>query len=185
MAALDMVVSAAIGALSAMKPRFPFLQFCPIVLALYAAIAPAAAQQNPPLGAVPNASQMPAPATKRVVIKFHEGLKISLKDGVLVDTATGQIDEVQNVLHQLGIAATMRRMFGGASEAQIDAQHEEAQKNAGHPIANLNLYFVLTLPPNVNAADVANKLKALPNIESAEPGPTPQVPPTTPPAPRG
>ena len=44
---------------------------------------------------------------------------------------------------------------------------------------------VVTLPPNMNAADVANKLKALPNIESAEPGPTPQVPPAPAPTPRG
>jgi serine protease len=160
-----------------MKPRSAPLQICSIVLALWPAtmIAPALAQQNPP--------QMRLPATNRVVIKFREGLKISLKDGVLVDTATGQADEVQNVLRQLGITATVRRSFSSLSEAQADALHEAAEKNAGHPVANLNLYFVLTLPPNVNAAEVANKLKALPNIESAEPGPTPHLPPAAPGAP--
>ena len=160
-----------------MKPRFASLQIISIALALWPAtmIAPAFAQQNP--------SQMQAPATNRVVIKFREGLKIGLKDGVLIDTATGQADEVQNVLRQLGIAATLRRMFPSMSEAQADALHEAAEKNAGHPVANLNLYFVLTLPPNVNATEVANKLKALPNIESAEPGPTPRLPPAAPGAP--
>jgi hypothetical protein len=165
--------------------RLPSLQFCMIALAFFPAImiAPVLAQQNPqaPIpGAIPNVSQMPAPATNRVVIKFREGFQVSLKDGLLIDTATAQIDAVQNVLHQLGITTPPRRMFGGSTEADINAQHEEAQKNAGHPIANLNLYFVVTLPPNVNAAEVASKLKALPNIESAEPGPTPHVPPAAP-----
>jgi hypothetical protein len=169
--------------LSSLLSRTIVLGFIPVIL-----IAPALAQQSPqaPIpGAIPNTSQMPAPATNRVVIKFREGFQISLKDGLLIDTATAQVDEVQNVLRQFGITTPPRRMFGGSSEAQINAQHEEAQKNAGHPIANLNLYFVVTLPPNVNAAEVANKLKALPNIESAEPGPTPQVPPAPSPAPRG
>jgi hypothetical protein len=168
--------------------RLSSLQLRTIALAFFSAIiaAPALAQQNPQApvpGAIPNVSQMPAPAPNRVVIKFREGFQISLKDGLLIDTATTQVDKVQKVLRQLGITAPPRRMFGGMSEAQINAQHEEAQKNAGRPIANLNLYFVVTLPPNVNAADVANKLKALPNIESAEPGPTPHVPPTPAPPP--
>jgi hypothetical protein len=168
--------------------RLPSLQFCMIALAFFPAIlvTPALTQQNPQApvpGRTPNVSQMPVPATNRVVIKFREGFQISLKNGLLIDTATAEVDAVQNVLHQLGITTPLRRMFGGTSEADINAQHEEAQKNAGHPIANLNLYFVVTLPPNVNAAEVANKLKALPNIESAEPGPTPHVPPAPPPAP--
>ena len=149
-------------------------------------IASALAQQNSPSripGSDSSLTQMQAPATNRVVIKFREGSQVGLKDEQLIDRATGQVDAVQNVLRQMGIATPLRRMFGGASEAEINAQREEAERNSSHALPNLNLYFTLVLPPNVTAAEVADRLRALPNVESVEAAPTPRLPPAAPVAP--
>ena len=104
---------------------------------------------------------------------MREGSQVGIKDGQLIDTATSQVDDVQNVIRQLGISTPLRRLYDGLSEAEINAQHEEAQRNSGRELANLNLYFVLVLPPNLSAAEVANRLNALANVEFAEPGPVP------------
>ena len=169
--------------LRAIKPSFSPLRSWTIALALVLAamIAPVSGQQNLqpriPKAKLTLPQLLAMPATNRVVLKLREGSQISLKDGQLIDTATAAVDEVQNVIRQMGISTPLRRLFDSLSEAEVNAQHEEAQRNSGRELANLNLYFVLTLPPNLTAAEVANRLNALPSVEYAEPGPLPHPPP--------
>jgi serine protease len=167
------------GALRAMKRSFSPLQSRTAASALFFAvmITPVMAQTNlePRLPGIKlNFLQLLAmPPTNRVVIKFREGSRISLRNGLLVDTVTAQVNFVQNFIRQLGILTPLHRLFGGLAEEQLNAQREEAQRISGRALANLNLYFVLPIPPGILAAQIAAQLNTLPDIEFADLAPVP------------
>jgi hypothetical protein len=120
------------------------------------------------------------PASNRIVIKFSEGTTISLRNGVLINTVTAEVNFVQNFIRRLGISSSFQRLFAGLSEEALKAQREEAQRISGRVLADLNLYFILPVPPNFIAAQLAAQLNALPMIEFADLAPPPYPLPAAP-----
>ncbi|MBD3233852.1 MAG: T9SS type A sorting domain-containing protein, partial [candidate division Zixibacteria bacterium] len=76
------------------------------------------------------------------------------------------------------IGATWFRATG-ASEEKIDEMRSKAQSNLNRQIADMNNYFVLTLPGGSDIEDWINRLNTLMDVEIAEPIPLP-APTTTP-----
>ena len=119
------------------------------------------------------------PPVNRIVIKFREGSQVRLRDGRLFSATTADVAaNVENVIRQTGVAAPELKRLHTLPEATLDAQREEAQRRSGRELADLNLYYVLELPITANAAEIADRLNALPNVEFAEPEPVPAPPPS-------
>ena len=165
-----------------MKQSFSPLQ-SPTVAALFLAvmITPVMAQTNlePRLpGTKLNLLQLLAkPGTNRVVIKFREDSQISLRNGQLIGAVTAQVAAVQNLIRQTGLFASLHRLFGGLTEAQLNAQREQAKRISGRVLADLNLYFVLPAPTKTVAAQLAARLNELPIVEFADLAPVRYPPP--------
>ena len=124
------------------------------------------------------------PATNQVVVKFREGSLIRLRGGQLAGPAGG-VASIQTALGELNIPGSAIRRMHTVPEAELDAAHEEGQRNSGRQLADLNLYYIIDLPPGTPAAVLANRLNALDIVEHAEPALRPPPPPIdiTPPTP--
>ncbi|HEX2446869.1 MAG TPA: S8 family serine peptidase [Methyloceanibacter sp.] len=117
------------------------------------------------------------PATSQVVVKFREGEKVRLTDQKLTGMRTGQANLLNNVLRQAGITeAAMQPLFEAPPEA-LERERDDSQRRTGRQLADLSQYFVIKLPPNVSAAEVASNLNALPFVEFARPALRPAPPP--------
>ncbi len=119
------------------------------------------------------------PPVNRIVIKFREGSQVRLRDGRLFSATVADVAaSVENVIRQTGVATPELKRLHTLPEATLDAQREAAQRRSGRELADLNLYYVVELPITANAAEVADRLNALPNVEFAEPEPVPAPPPS-------
>ena len=117
------------------------------------------------------------PASQKVVVKFNEGRTVRLKAGRLNGLPAGDIAAIAKLLNSKGIATTSIKRMHARSEAELDAERGAAERDSGRKLADLNLYYVISLPPGVEAADVADRLNQLQSVEFAEPGAIPAPPP--------
>ncbi len=117
------------------------------------------------------------PASQKVVVKFNEGRAVRLKAGRLNGLPEGDIAAIAKLLNSKGIAAAGIKRMHARSEVELDAERNAAERESGRKLADLNLYYVISLPPGVDAADVANSLNQLKSVEFAEPGAVPAPPP--------
>ena len=70
---------------------------------------------------------------------------------------------------------TIERLFTRPEE-ELDAEREAAQLRSGRALADLNLYYRITLPAGVDAARFCDELNMLPFVELASPAPKPAPP---------
>jgi hypothetical protein len=89
------------------------------------------------------------------------------------------------VLRSAGVSVDRVRRQHARPEAELDRERIRAERESGRDLADLNLCYVIDLPPGVDATALADRLNALPIVEFAEPGPRPapppvDIPPTTP-----
>jgi hypothetical protein len=165
-------------------PCFRGLAFAALLLTSWTAAAQAQQSLRPRVvPEKPTLDQMQAVRSlNRVIVKFREGSGVRLLGGQL----TGGDNPAQflQALGEYGIPlSAMQRLFRGP-EADHDAKRQEGQRRSGRELADLNLYYIITLPPGQTPAVIANRLNALPIVERAEPEPIAQlpadIPPTTP-----
>lgn len=110
-----------------------------------------------------------------------------------IDIVVGQrgypVDRLQRALKSKATTNTLQAMTtsGGkwrrmpdAPKETIDRMRLTAQINLGREIANLNNYFILTVPPGVNTEQWLDQLNALPEVEIALPLPLPMPSPVPP-----
>lgn len=166
-----------------MKQLFSTLQSRAVAAALFLSVAiePVMAQQllQPRLPGIKlNLEQLlTRPGANGVVIKFREDSQIRLINGRLVGAVTAEVAAVQALIRQTQLFASLHRLFGDLTEAQLNAQREEAQRISGRVLADLNLYFVLPTPTKLIAAQLAAQLNALPIVEFADLSPVHFPPP--------
>jgi serine protease len=146
-------------------------------------IAPSTAQQ-PPQPRLPGSklslTQMQAmPKTNRITIKFREGTQIRFNDGRLLGMSSADNDNFESAIHQAGIPTIVLRRLFSQPEGVLDAQRLEAQSSSGRQVADLNLYYSLDVPANVNLAELADRLNQLPMVEFARPAPVASRPPAS------
>jgi len=116
--------------------------------------------------------------TDRVVVKFSEGSAVRLR-GAELASVTGAADLTafrQWLDAHLGSAVS--RHFA-RSEAELDAARERGRQRSGADLADLNLYFRVSLPAGSgpSEADAAvRELRALPFVETAFVEPVPEAP---------
>ena len=121
----------------------------------------------------------------RVVVKFAEGSTVRLRGGRFVGPRGAALAEVNEILRQARIRPAAIRRYFPVPVAELDAWRNEGQQRSGRALADLNLYYELTLPEPAAAAALCDALNALPLVELAVPAakalvlPT-DLPPTTP-----
>jgi hypothetical protein len=118
-------------------------------------------------------------------IKFRDGQTIRLRDSIPRDINGKALTspEAQDLLKNRLAGATWMRSQD-LPEEEIDRLRLEAQQISGVPLPDLNLYFRLRLPPDVDANKAAVMLLHLPEVEAVyrvpRPPPYPLLPTTTP-----
>ena len=117
------------------------------------------------------------PDTNQVVVKFREGEKVRLTKEKLTGMRSGQANLLNNVLSQAGVTETALKPLFAAPPEELERESNECQRRTGRQLADLSLYFVITLPSTASAAEVANNLNALPFVEYAGPALRPAPPP--------
>ncbi len=112
----------------------------------------------------------PIPSSNRVHVKFREGTVVRLINGQLRGMASSDAAAFQNILTERRIpASAMRRMFT-RPEADLDNERNEAQQRSGKQLPDLNLWYVIDLPPGASAAEVASALNRLDVVEYCRTG---------------
>lgn len=117
------------------------------------------------------------PETNHVVVKFREGEKVRLTDQKLTGMRSGQANLLNNVLRQAGVDQTALQPLFASPPEELERDKADGQRRTGRQLADLSQYFVLKLPPNTDAAEIANNLNALPFVEYARPALKPAPPP--------
>ncbi len=112
---------------------------------------------------------------RHVEVKFMDDLDIGLDDqNTPYDRTTGtlQTDKAVGVIESIrddgGVWVRM-----SVDEAKLEEMRQIAQYTTGREIADLNNYFILTVPTGIKTEDWINQLNALPEVELAQPLPLP------------
>jgi len=117
----------------------------------------------------------------QVVLKFQEGTHVRLRAGRLTGPGV-DLRGVARIIAQNRIV--VERLFD-RPEGDLDAERVIAEMRSGRTLADLNLYYRLRLPTDVDAVAICDALNASPLVEIAAPLPRPappstDIPPTTP-----
>ena len=109
----------------------------------------------------------------RVIVKFSEGTRVRRGARELEGAASFELTRLRAVLARYGLAPGALRRVLELPESRIDALRERGQRRSGRALADLNLYFWLDVPPEIDTAALCDELNALPFVELAEPGARP------------
>lgn len=181
------------------QPRSPVILTSLNDNSVGAGYTPEGMPQNQTVGATPAPAPLPTSSgvikptntvlgaryeTDVIVVKFQEGLKIRLFNGVLTDR--NAITTGVNVLADQAVQAVLSSVAGGrwerfdtVSEETLDQMVRTAEENLGRDLADLNLYYYLHLPQGANAATVINAFNSLNIVELAQGLPKPLTQPST------
>jgi hypothetical protein len=129
----------------------------------------------------------------QVILKFREGSAVRLQEQrfVVKDDARSaagfEIDlmQLEEVLRDFRITADAIERLHTRSESALEAERAVAQRRSGRQLADLNLYYKLSVPSGVDVGALCDQLNALSFVELATPAPEPapapiDIPPTTP-----
>lgn len=128
----------------------------------------------PPTGNDEALSQ-PISKIQKIDIKFKNGSTIRLHDDKFVSTSGENLSGLQTILNSVpGIK--IERLLS-QSEESIANQKKSLESKTTKELPDLNLFYILTLPKEVNAQNLIIRLKSLPLVEDAyiapEPAPLP------------
>ena len=111
-----------------------------------------------------------------IEVKFLDDLSVGLTaEGKPFDRqgAALKSSRAENVIDKIAETGVRWRRSTGDMEVKITEMVAVAEACHNREIANLNNYFILTVPDGVQAEDWLNELNALPEVEIAQPLPLP------------
>ncbi|MDP2209457.1 MAG: S8 family serine peptidase [Bacteroidota bacterium] len=118
-----------------------------------------------------------------IEVKFLDNLSIEIgTKGYPVDRMAKSLkfNQVISLFENISQAGGRWKRMAGAPEEKINSLRAVAEMKLGRAIANLNNYFILTVPKGVSIKVWIDKLNALPEVEIALPLPLPTPPPLPP-----
>ncbi|QRN94395.1 S8 family serine peptidase [Archangium violaceum] len=148
-------------------------------------------QQLQPRAAAEKRTQKELPAgtpVERLVVKFHEGSRVRLRDRALRSMASERslaerallsgrglsearvaddVKAVQALLERAPRTAAPRRLFS-EDESTLEARKASGEARSGHQLADLNLYVEVPLLPGTTAERVRELVDALNALDSVE-----------------
>ena len=184
-------------------PRIEFhhswsrIRWCVMALAMTLTIQPLFAQATdeliPRLAPDPPFQRPLAPTDNptQIILKFREGSSVRMREGRFVGADDAQsvrdgLSEIQAVLSAHGITFDAIKPLHTRPETDLEADRKLGQQRSGRQLADLNLYYVVTLPVGQDIVSICDQLNELPIVEQAIPGSLPPPPPIdlSPPYPR-
>ena len=127
-------------------------------------------------GSVVGAQSSPSPShdVHRIIVKFTDGSAVRLRDGGLRSLSNADINAAVAALRApvvIGVSRLFRQ-----TEAELDGLRQRSVRDTGQDLADLNLYYQVTLAPDTPDADALryiDALNAMANVETAYPAPLP------------
>lgn len=113
---------------------------------------------------------------RHIEVKFIDGLHIDINTAGVPTERNGKglrTFAAINIFETISHSGGKWRRMAGASIGEIDRLRRNAQTNLNRAIANLNNYFILSVPSGVTTEEWINQLNALPDVELALPLPLP------------
>lgn len=135
-------------------------------------------------GALPPEARLLPGGTHRadlLEVKFRDGRMLRLRSGRISDLGTGALERSAgqlNRLHEEGGA--WERAFPEISEERLEELRRAASTRLRRPAPDMNLHFVLRIPPTMDTAKAIEQLAALDIVEHVAPAPVPAWSPTPP-----
>ncbi len=133
--------------------------------------------RRPPSSIKPLQTDVGPQFEQRVIsVKFRDGEKLRVRNGMLTDLIGSQVGAIDQAL---GAWRNCRwRRTDDPSEEQMDTWRQIAQRNLRRTLPDLNLQFLLDVPPEANPGAVCDALNQLDVVEMAQPVPRPVAPPS-------
>ncbi len=128
-------------------------------------------------------SLKPGDSHNAIEVKFLDNLNIEIgTKGYPVDRMAKSLKfyQIISLFENISQAGGRWKRMAGAPEEKIDSLRAVAEMKLGRAIANLNNYFILTVPKGVSIKEWIDQLNALPEVEIALPLPLPPPPPLPP-----
>lgn len=186
-----------------MRPlRYAMLSLSVLAFAPSAVAAPPSKPLKPrALAAKPTGRELPADSyVERIVVKFHEGSRVRLRDQKLVALTSDRdaaersllagrglgdarleadLGHVASLLERAPRIGGIHRLFDEA-ESTLEARKATGERQGGEQLADLNLYFEVPLMPGTTSERVADLVAALNGLDGvevayAEPPPEPAM----------
>ena len=163
-----------------------------VLATLVAAPAPAESDANALVPRVPPSKPAytliePSDDPRTIIVKFSEGANVRLRSDPAPSLTLPPHDAgtLQGILQKYSIESDAIQRLFTRPEEELDAEREAAQLKSGRALADLNLYYRITLPAGVDAGRLCDELNALPFVELSSPAPRPaplprDIPPPTP-----
>ena len=117
----------------------------------------------PPMLEPSTKSVPPGYSSQIIHVKFREGIQVDPPERLL------PVDLRDSV-------ASITRLFS-LPEQELENIRRKGESRSGRRLADLNLWFQITLKPDVDAARFLGELKHLDSVESAQLAPLPSPPP--------
>jgi len=117
---------------------------------------------------------------RHIEVKFVDGADIGLLSGGAPFDRSGQrltSPAAENLMTATVTAGAVWQRVSPIDESEVDRLVDNAEQNLNRDIADLNNYFVLTVPDGIRAEDWIDQLNALPDVEIALAMPLPTPPP--------
>ena len=109
----------------------------------------------------------------RITVKFKDGQRVRLRQGMLTDEGTGALaGAAERTALQATAQGSWRRAYQ-LDEHRLDQMRATAEQSLGRQVADLNLQFDLMLPPGMTAAQAIDMFNALESVELAQAMPRP------------
>src|SRR5262245_4830314 len=110
----------------------------------------------------------------RLHLKLAEGTGARRRNGRFVSSSGVALSAVEDVLREAGIGPSrIDRLFARA-ESDLDAEKQIAESRSGRKLADLNLYYEISVPTGVAIEALWDALKAIRSVELAAPAPLPE-----------
>jgi outer membrane protein assembly factor BamB len=116
-------------------------------------------------------------------VKFLDDLDIGLGSSSWPVGRSGNVLrslEAQGLFHKISAAGGVWSRLAGSDEATMDKLRARAQQNLGRHVADINMYFILRVPPGLRIEELVDAFQKLPEVEFASAMPLPITPPTPP-----
>lgn len=121
----------------------------------------------------------------QVILKFREDTYVRLRDDRFVveaeeiSPAVAEVDlsALEEILAEFGISTDAIARLHTRPESELNAERALAQRRSGRELADLNLYYTISVPPGIDVGNLCDQLNSLPFVELATPAPRPAPPP--------
>jgi serine protease len=119
----------------------------------------------------------PADDPRTAIVKFSEGTRVRIGANGVRGAPPFDARRLADVLRGYGLSPRDLAPLFRRAPSDLDAERDAGQRQGGRALADLNLYYRIALPADVDTARLCDALNRLPFVERAAPARVPEHPP--------